>query len=137
MSVDYVLQRSDIVIDDFMMELSQRQLLSAIRSSLEVMRPALPVKTGRLQASLNATIVDGRIMVYIPARVYYAQYVNEKPATKGFFDEAYEQLFKPNFLAEMARLKVAKANFDIKLAAIQTAALLTAAKKLIKRKGDN
>jgi hypothetical protein len=106
--VDYILQRSDIVMDEFMLKLPSRKLLNIIRANLEVMRPLLPIRTGRLQRSLNATIFNGRIMVYIPARVFYAQYLNEKPATAGYFDNAYDTAFKPGFLADIANLKLAE-----------------------------
>jgi hypothetical protein len=107
--VDYILQRSDIVVDDFMESLPRRKLNAIIRDNLETMRSALPIKTGKLSKSLKATIVNGRIMVYIPARIYYAQYVNEKPATMGYFDKAYDAFFKPGFLTDISALQLSEA----------------------------
>jgi hypothetical protein len=104
--VDYILQRSDIVVDEFMRNLPRGKLLNILRSNLERMRPLLPIDTGRLQRSLNVTIFNDRIMVYIPARIFYAQYLNEKPRTMGYFDKAYDAAFKPGFLADITTLKL-------------------------------
>jgi hypothetical protein len=126
--VDYILQRSDIPLDEFMRSLPERELYAIIRRNLEVMRPILPKKTGRLQASLNATIFNDRIMVYIPSRIYYAQYVNEKPATMGYFDRAYETAFKPGFLSDIANKRILKAT--------QKAAALAAAAAVLTRRNN-